>query len=326
MTGLICAVSDKRRSPKDMAGQLDPAFAALLSDPRVALRRPPPGISIDEVRVAANRFLAKAPRPQIHSAVDYSVGTLAEPLTVRLYRPSSQPGLPIILFVHGGGFILGNLETHDAMARELANRANAVIVAVDYRLAPEYPFPAALDDCMLALEWVIAEAAALNVDPTRVSLAGDSAGGQLAVATALRCSGSGTRPRHVALLYPLLDPHRANPSARTLDEDYMLTGSFIEWAWSAYRGRPDVADSPLFDVNHAVLENFPPTTIVTAQFDPLRDEGEAFSARLERAGVPVELKCYEGMIHGFAGFPHLTPIAHEAIDFLAQRLASSFAG
>lgn len=326
MTGLICAVSDKRLSPKDMAGQLDPAFAALLSDPRVALKRPPPGISIDEVRVAANRFLAKAPRPQIHSAVDYSVGTLAEPLTVRLYRPSSQPGLPIILFVHGGGFILGNLETHDAMAREFANRANAVIVAVDYRLAPEYPYPAALDDCMLALEWVIAEAAALNVDPTRISLAGDSAGGQLAVATALRCPGSGTRLRHVALLYPLLDPHRACPSARTLAEGYMLTGSFIEWAWSAYRGRPDVANSPLFDVNHAVLENFPPTTIVTAQFDPLRDEGEAFSARLERAGMPVELKCYEGMIHGFAGFPHLTPIAHKAIDFLAQRLASSFAG
>lgn len=309
-----------------MKGQLDPALAALLSDPRVALRRPPPGISIEEVRVAANRFLAKAPRPQVHSAVDYSVETFGEPLTVRLYRPSSQPGLPIVLFFHGGGFLLGNLETHDAMARELANRANAVIVAVDYRLAPEYPFPAALDDCILALEWVIAEAAALSVDPTRISLAGDSAGGQLAVATALRCSGSGTRLRHVALLYPLLDPRRASPSVRALAEGYMLTGSFIEWAWSAYSGSPKIPDSPLFDVERAVLENCPPTTIVTAQFDPLRDEGEAFFARLERAGVPAELKCYEGMIHGFAGFPHFTPIAHEAIDFLAQRLASSFAG
>ena len=325
MTGLTCAVSDERQSPEVMVGQLDPSFAALLSDPRVALRRPPPGISIDEVRMAANRFLAKAPRPQIHSAVDYSLGILAEPLTVRLYRPSAQPGLPIILFVHGGGFILGNLETHDAMARELANRANAVIVAVDYRLAPEYPFPAALDDCTTALEWVLAEASALAVDPSRVSLAGDSAGGQLAVATALRCLRSGTRLRHVALLYPLLDPHRASPSARTLAEGYMLTGSFIEWAWSAYRGRPEIADSPLFDVEHAVLDNFPPTTIVTAQFDPLRDEAEAFSARLERTGVPVELKCYQGMIHGFAGFPHLTPVANEAVEFLAQRLASSLA-
>lgn len=309
-----------------MVGQLDPAFAALLSDPRVSLRRPPPGISIDEVRVAANRFLVKAPRPQIHSAVDYSVGTLAGPLSVRLYRPSSQPGLPIILFVHGGGFIFGNLETHDAMARELANRTNAVIVTVDYRLAPEYPFPAALDDCISALDWVITEAAALTVDSTRISLAGDSAGGQLAVATALRCSGSGPRLRHVALLYPLLDPHRASPSARALAEGYMLTGSFIEWAWSAYSGSPEMPDSPLFDVEHAVLDNFPPTTIVTGQFDPLRDEGEAFFARLERAGVPVELKCYDGMIHGFAGFPDLTPVANEAIDFLAQRLASSFAG
>ena len=106
----------------------------------------------------------------------------------------------------------------------------------------------------------------------------------------------------------------------------MLTGSFIDWAWSAYRGGPEVADSPFFNLEHAGLESFPPTTIVTAQFDPLRDEGEAFFARLERAGVPVTLKCYEGMIHGFAGFPHLTPVANEAIDFLAQRLASSFAG
>ena len=308
-----------------MGGQLDPAFAALLSDPRVALRRPPPGISIEEVRVAANRFLAKAPRPPIYSMVDHSVGTLGGPLKLRLYRPSPEPGLPIILFVHGGGFILGNLETHDAMARELANRANAVIVAVDYRLAPEHPFPAALDDCISALDWVRNQAAALAVDPSRISLAGDSAGGQLAVATALRCSGSGTRLRHVALLYPLLDPHRASPSAQKLAEGYMLTGSFIAWAWSSYRGGPDAADSPLFDVGHAVLDNFPPTTIVTAFFDPLRDEGKAFAGRLSLAKVPVELKCYNGMIHGFAGFPQITPAANDAINFLAQRLASSFA-
>ena len=308
-----------------MGGQLDLAFAELLSDPRVALRRPPPGISIDEVRVVANRFLSKAPRPHIHSTLDYSVETLSGPLTVRLYRPSSQPGLPIILFVHGGGFILGNLETHDAMARELANRANAAIVAVNYRLAPEHPFPAALDDCISALDWVITEAAALTVDATRISLMGDSAGGQLAVATALRCSESGTQLRHVALLYPLLDPHRASPSARTLSDDYMLTGSFIDWAWVAYRGGQEGPDSPFFDVEHAVLKNFPPTTIVTASFDPLRDEGQAFSARLESAGVPVKLKCYDGMIHGFAGFPHLTPVANEAIEFLAQGIALSFA-
>ena len=308
-----------------MRGQLDPAFAALLSDPRVALRRPPPGVSIDQVRGAANRFLAKAPRPHIHSTVDYSIGTFAGPLTVRLYHPSSRPGLPIILFVHGGGFILGNLETHDAMAREFANRANAVVVAVNYRLAPEYPFPAALDDCMSALDWVITEAAALMIDPSRISLAGDSAGGQLAVATALRCSASETRLLHVALLYPLLDPHRASLSARTLSDDYMLTGSFIDWAWSAYRGRPEGPESPFFDVERAALENFPPTTVVTASFDPLRDEGQAFSARLESAGVPVKLKCYDGMIHGFAGFPHLTPVATEAIEFLAQQLALSFA-
>lgn len=308
-----------------MSGQLDPAFAALLSDPRVALKRPPPGVSVDEVRMAANRFLSKAPRPHIHSSVDYSFETLAGPLTVRLYRPSSQPGLPIILFVHGGGFILGNLETHDAMARHLANRANAAVVAVDYRLAPEHPFPAALDDCISALDWVFTEAAALTVDPTRISLVGDSAGGQLAVATALRCSGVGTQLLHVALLYPLLDPHRASLSARTLSDDYMLTGSFIDWAWNAYRGKQEGPDSPFFDVQHAVLENFPPTTIVTASFDPLRDEGQAFSARLESVGVPVKLQCYDGMIHGFAGFPHLTPVANEAIEFLAQGLALSFA-
>ena len=307
-----------------MGEQLDPAFAALLSDPRVALRRPPPGVSIDDVRVAANRFLAKAPRPDIYSTVDQVIETSAGPLTLRVDRPTPEPDLPIILFAHGGGFILGNLETHDAMARELANRANAVVVAVDYRLAPEHPFPAAIDDCMAALDWVVAQAAPLGVDPSRIALAGDSAGGQLAIATALRRSRTAARLRHVALLYPLLDPHRASPSAQKLADGYMLTGSFIDWAWTAYGGGPQAAKSPLFDVKNAVLENFPPTTIVTAFFDPLRDEGAALATRLAQAKVPVKLKCYEGMIHGFAGLPHLTPVANEAIDFLAQRLASSF--
>lgn len=311
--------------PDRMKGQLDPVFAALLSDPRVALRRPPPGISLKDVRAAANKFLAKAPRPDVHSSVDYRVATSAGPLSTRLYRPSSQSGLPIILFVHGGGFILGNLETHDAMARELANRADAVVVAVDYRLAPDHPFPAALDDCMSALDWILGEAAVLDIDPTRIAICGDSAGGQLAVATALRWVQPGPRLRHVALFYPLLDPHRTSSSAHALSEDYMLTGSFIEWAWDAYRGGLEVANNPLFDVGHAALDDFPATTIVTAQFDPLRDEGKALAERLERAGVPVELKCYDGMIHGFAGFSHLTPVANEAVEFMARRLASSFA-
>ena len=215
-----------------MSGALDPALAALLSDPRLALRRPPPGVTLDQYRAAANGFMARAPLPQIHSSVDHLVETKGGVLRVRLIRPNGAPYLPVLLFVHGGGFILGSVDTHEAMARALALSANSVVAAVDYRLAPEHPYPAALEDAASVLNWLEANGDALPLDPSRIAIAGDSAGAQIA-ASVVSDGDNRSAVRHLALLYPLLDPTRASLSSQLLSEGYMLTGEFIDWAWQA---------------------------------------------------------------------------------------------
>jgi acetyl esterase len=242
------------------------------------------------------------------------------PITVRLYRPTIER-TAAILFCHGGGFILGNLDTHDAMCRTLANSSGRTVVAVDYRLAPEHPFSAALDDAQAALEWLRREARSLDLDPDRIAVAGDSAGGHIALGLALRCRDEDIPLDHIGLIYPLLDPAGDSASAVQFAQGYMLTASFLEWAWDAYRG--DGAADPSFDLTYADLLRLPPTTIVTAQFDPLRDEGEALARRLGAAEVDVALRRYPGMIHGFVGLPQLTPVANEAIAFVAARIAAS---
>ena len=305
-----------------MSGALDPALAALLSDPRLALRRPPPGVTLDQYRAAANGFMARAPLPQIHSSVDHLVETKGGVLRVRLIRPNDAPDLPVLLFVHGGGFILGSVDTHEAMARALALSANSVVAAVDYRLAPEHPYPAALEDAASVLNWLEANGDALPLDPSRIAIAGDSAGAQIA-ASVVSDGDNRSAVRHLALLYPLLDPTRASLSSQLLSEGYMLTGEFIDWAWQAYTDDPC---DPLVNLLGASLGGFPPTSIVTAEFDPLRDEGDAFADRLRDAGVLVEHRCMMGMIHGFAGLPHIVPAAAtEALDWVGQRIGAALA-
>lgn len=305
-----------------MSGALDAALAALLSDPRLALRRPPPGVTLDQYRAAANGFMARAPLPQIHSSVDHLVDTKGGVLRVRLIRPNGAPDLPVLLFVHGGGFILGSVDTHEAMARALALSANSVVAAVDYRLAPEHPYPAALEDAASVLNWLQANVDALPLDPSRIAIAGDSAGAQIA-ASVVSDGDNRSAVRHLALLYPLLDPTRASLSSQLLSEGYMLTGEFIDWAWQAYTDDPC---DPLVNLLGASLGGFPPTSIVTAEFDPLRDEGDAFADRLRDAGVLVEHRCMMGMIHGFAGLPHIVPAAAtEALDWVGQRIGAALA-
>ena len=314
-------MSGTARSPEPLEPPLDPAFVALLADPRIALRRPPEDVPADIVRAAANRFLARAPRPPVHAVEELVVEGPAGPRAGRLYRASAERCLPVTMFFHGGGFLLGSLETHDAMCRTLANATAGAVCAIDYRLAPEHPFPAAIDDCVAACAWLRANAEARGLDPARMAFAGDSAGGQLAVAAALGTPSL----RHLGLLYPLIDPSRSSRSQRRFDEGYMLTGSFLDWAWAAYGASAGARDDYRFDLARASVAGLPPTTIVTAAFDPLRDEGEALADRLAAAGVAAELRRYPGMIHGFAGLPQLTPLADDAIAWMGQRIAAAFA-
>ena len=303
-----------------MTEALDPALAALLADARLALRRPPPGVTLDQYRNAANAFMARAPLSPGCISTDQLITTPAGPLRLRLVRPTGAARLPALLFLHGGGFIMGSLDSHAAMARSLAIATNAMVVAVDYRLAPEHPYPAALDDCVAAIDWLVDAGTAHGIDPSRIAIAGDSAGGQLAAATALRVRHDRSL-RHLGLIYPLLDPHRASASARALAEGYMLTGEFIDWAWAAYGGEPN---DPLVHLLDARVGNLPPTTIVTAQLDPLRDEGEALADQLRAHGVDVAYRCFLGMIHGFAGLAHIVPDpAMEAIGWVGKRIGDS---
>jgi acetyl esterase len=301
---------------------VDPALAALLADPRIALRPPPPGLSLAQYRAAVNGFLARALRPPVAVIKPLAAIGPAGNVSLRLYAPRLGDGLPLVVFVHGGGFVFGDLDTHDAMCRRLAIEAEAAVVAIDYRLAPEHPFPAALEDCRAAFAWLVANADALGLDSSRIAVAGDSAGGQLAAAMML--DPGGARLRHLALIYPLIDPARTSASQRVLDDGYMLTGGFLDWAWQSY-AKPGSSGEPGFDLTKADVKGLPPTTIITAQFDPLRDEGEVFAARLRDAGVATTLRRYDGMIHGFAGLPQFTPVAAEAIAFIGRELRTAFA-
>ena len=303
---------------------IDGCFAELLADRRNEMGRPPAGISLAQVRSAAAAFLCAAKGPAVASVRRASIVTPGgTDLPLRIYRPTDNDNLPAVIFCHGGGFVFGSLDTHDALCRALAVHSDCVIVAVDYRLAPEYPFPAAADDCWAVIPWLTKQAGVLGVRASAVALAGDSAGANIAIATALTARDRGTNLAHVALLYPLIDPSCGSPSMGEFGKGYLLTREAILWFWECYLPTSSRTD-PRARVLTANLRDFSPTTIVTAEFDPLRDEGEAFAARLRTARVPVEVHRFTGMIHGFAGLPQLTPQADQAAALLGHALGRSF--
>lgn len=283
------------------------------------MRRLPPNIPLAALRAGANAFMAGATGPNVASVINDSIATPAGPIAIRIYRPTPVTVLPVILFLHGGGFLLGSLDSHDALCRSLARESGAAVVAIDYRLAPEAKFPAPLNDIAAVHAALVADAGARGLDMARIALAGDSAGGQLAAAAALSLPAA-----HVGLFYPLLDPAADSGSHIDFADGPLLTRGFVTWAWDAYAG-DGLRSDPYYDLGHADLAGFPTTTIVTAACDPLRDEGEALAARLRAAGVAAECRRYAGMVHGFAGMPQLTATAGQAIAFVGARLAASLA-
>ena len=304
---------------------IDAAFAELLADKRSELRAPPAHVSIDDMRAGNKAYLVTAPKAPIHAVDDRVIPGPAGPLNTRIYRPTSKARLPTIVFCHGGGFVLGDLDTHDSICHRLAYSSACAVVAVDYRRAPETRFPGALDDCTAALRWIAHHAADLDLDEQRLALCGDSAGGNLAAATALRARRGGPDVGHVALLYPMLDPACDTESMHAFGRGHLLARSGVQWSWSQYLGAPEDAVNPLADLLHADLAGLPTTSVVTAECDPLRDEGEAFAERLRAAGVEVVARRYAGMVHGFAGLPQITPVATQAIDDLAGDIRRSLA-
>jgi acetyl esterase len=226
-------------------------------------------------------------------------------IPIRIYTPTGDGPFPVLVFFHGGGWVVCNLDTHDNVCRSLANGADCIVVSVDYRLAPEHKFPAAPEDCYAATQWVAENATRLNGDPSRIAVGGDSAGGNLtAVVTLMARDRGGPSLVFQLLIYPVTDATGSSPSMTENAEGYGLTREDMIWFTNHYLNNEyeqvNPLTSPVLVLN---LRDLPPALIITAEYDPLRDEGELYSQRLKKAGVPVTMTRYNGMIHGFVSRP-----------------------
>ncbi len=308
---------------------LDPQAAAVLAE-LAAVKLPDLSTLPPEILRKAFRELAgrDAEVEALASIEDRRVPGPAGPIAVRIYTP--EPGarpLPLLVYFHGGGFVLCDLDTHDPTCRALARRAGCVVVSVGYRLAPEARFPAAPEDCFAATRWAAANARSLGADPRRVAVAGDSAGGNLAaVVSMLARAQGGPALVHQLLVYPVTDWDFETRSYRENAEGYLLTRDMMRWFHGHYFAKPEEAADPLAaPLRAADLRGLPSATVLTAEFDPLRDEGEAYAARLRDAGVPTTLTRYDGMFHGFFGMTARIDRARDAVDEAARALRRSFA-
>jgi acetyl esterase len=281
---------------------LDPQCRALLDEMEAAGVRPFEELSVREAREAAWGYLAVAGEPQEVASVGHTFvpGPTAD-LPARVYTPAGDGPRGGIVFFHGSGWVVANIEICDAAVRSLANSTGCVVVSVNYQKAPEHPFPVPFDDCYAATEWVYAHAADVGIDPARLAVAGDSAGGNLAAAICLKARDEhGPEIAFQLLVYPALDCDWDRPSAVENAEGYGLQRETMRWFWNHYLADPGDAENPLASPLRAPdLSGLPPAFIATAEFDPLRDDGEAYAERLREAGVDVIVKRYDGMIHGF---------------------------
>lgn len=251
-------------------------------------------------------------------------------IPVRVYTPAEKVAggdlRPGLVFFHGGGFVVCDLDSHDSTCRELANGANCVVVSVDYRLAPEAKFPAAPEDCYAATKWVVENAPSLGIDADRIAVAGDSAGGNLATVVALMCRDrSGPRLTHQLLIYPVTDNRFDTPSYKENGVGYFLSADMMRWFWHHYLESESDGENPLASPLRAPdLSRLPNTTLLTAEYDPLRDEGRAYAERLRVAGVETSHTEYPGVFHGFFGMTAQIPRARQALDQACSELRKAF--
>jgi acetyl esterase len=312
---------------------LDPETQWMLRVQRLARDPGLSGTDIPAIRRATLRQTRLAGgRQPIGETRDLEVPGAEGPLRARLYTPRSRTGVsapgPLLFFIHGGGMVFGDLDTHDATCRLLAERADTLVLALDYRLAPEHPFPAAVEDCWAAFSWVAEHAGTWNVEPDRIAVGGDSAGGTLSAVTAIKAAEAGVPVCFQLLVYPatnLVDP---SESRRLFGEGFFLTQDFVDLAHTSYVTEGYHPGDPLVSVQFTPVlpQGLAPALVVTAGFDPLRDEGEAYARTLAEAGVPVELKRYPGFVHGFFNVVGVGRSTRAAVAEIAAKLKAALHG
>ncbi len=280
-----------------------------------------------EARAALAATVESAGEPEpVGSTTNRTIPGPLGDIPIRVYAPEGTGPFPALVYFHGGGWVAGDLEMVDPLGTMLTNRVGAVVVSVDYRLAPEHKFPAPLTDCYSATQWVSDNAAELNVDPARIAVGGDSAGGNLAAAVSVMARDKGTPALAFQILfYPVTNMDYETASYRENGADYFLTTDMMRWFWGHYLESEDVGSdalaSPLLVQDASGL---PPTFVVTAEFDPLRDEGEAYAEVLREAGNHVTVKRYEGQIHGFVTRCGIMDVGKQAIEDAAAQTRMAF--
>ena len=295
---------------------VDPHVAALLAA-LAGLGAPPMHEGTpDDGRAAYLHLTVGARAPEhvvpVGAVGDREVPGAAGPLRARVYRPQGPGPFPLVAFFHGGGWVIGDLETHDNMARNVCQGTGAVVVSADYRLAPEHPFPAAADDAVAVARYLAAHGGEFGGDG-RLAVAGDSAGGNVAAVAAQALTRDGIPLAGQFLIYPAVDARGGYPSRAQNAKGYLLEDDTIDWFLGHYAGASRDDDDPRLSPLHGDLAGLPPAVIVTAEFDPLRDEGEAYGRALEAAGVRADVRRCQGMIHGFFDMGAVSPAAAAAV-------------
>lgn len=304
---------------------LDPAVSGLISSLEQQGFQSFEQLGVEGTRAVVESFTGLQKPPQeVARVIDASYGSDAEQV-MRIFVPAGQGPFPVLVYVHGGGFVGGGLSVVEEPARALANDLGAIVVAVTYRRAPESRFPAATDDAFTALRWVADHIAEHGGDPARLAIAGDSAGGNLAASAAGRAvEEGGPALRAQVLIYPLIDPIADTESRKLFAEGYIIHMAALEWFGGQYVRGPEDLTHPHLAVNRAKTAGLPPALIVTNEYDPLRDEAEQYGGQLSEAGVETQVRRFDGLVHGVfwmsAAIPRQAEQHDAVVDFLAAEL------
>ena len=307
---------------------LDPQAKALLDKIEQSDTPPYNTLPVQEARELYDRAseLAQGQPPAPQSVSALKIPGPASELDALLYRPDESGKLPVLIYFHGGGYTIGSLKSHDCVCRTLCVEAHCIVISLDYRLAPEHKYPAAVDDCFTATQWIANNIHSLGGDGQRIAVGGDSAGGNLAAVVCIKAREAGAPVLvHQLLIYPGTDMSCSFPSHKTFGQGYRLTNELIDWFYQHYFEADSNKDSWLASpLNADDLSELPPAFVLSAGFDPLQDEDKAYADKLAQAGVPVKYSHYPGMLHGFIAMPGLFDKAREALSECAAELRKAF--